>query len=155
MTADYNSAAGGPGSSIRAPGGDSRRPFAPPHSTGGGGSVVNSVQNSYAAGMQPRRASFGEDGEGFAGGGGGGYLSNGANGGVDEAGRNIADVMAHELVVGSLVRLALSAESETAVEVLQVLGHERERARERERLGRGGVGPMEEVVMKVSERGDA
>lgn len=68
---------------------------------------------------------------------------------MDEAGRNIANVMAHELVVSSLVRLALGGGGETAVEVLQVLGHERERARARERLGRGGVGPMEEVVVKV------
>lgn len=62
---------------------------------------------------------------------------------------SMTDVMAHELVVGCLVRLALVAKGETAVEVLSVLGHERGRARVRERLGRGAAGPMEEVVAKV------
>lgn len=57
--------------------------------------------------------------------------------------------MAHELVIGCLVRLALVVEGETAQEVLSVLEQERGRARVRERLGRGAIGPMEEVVAKV------
>lgn len=57
--------------------------------------------------------------------------------------------MAHELVISCLVRLALAVEGETAQEVLSVLEHERGRARVRERLGRGAIGPMEEVVAKV------
>lgn len=61
----------------------------------------------------------------------------------------MTDVMAHELVVGCLVRLALIAEGETAAEVLSVLEHERGRARVRERLGRGAVGSMEDAVTKV------
>lgn len=62
---------------------------------------------------------------------------------------SMTDVMAHELVVGCLVRLALIAEGDTAAQVLSVLERERGRARVRERLGRGAVGPMEEVVAKV------
>lgn len=57
--------------------------------------------------------------------------------------------MAHEVVIGCLVRLALVVEGETAQEVLAVLEQERGRARVRERLGRGAIGPMEEVVAKV------
>lgn len=76
--------------------------------------------------------------------GGGGAASGSSGGG------SMGDVMAHQLVVGCLVRLALGAGSETAGEVIQVLAHERGRARARERLGRGAIGPMEEVVTKVS-----
>lgn len=62
---------------------------------------------------------------------------------------SLTDVMAHELVIGCLVRLALVTEGETAHEVMYVLEHERGRARARERLGREAIGPMEEVVAKV------
>lgn len=61
----------------------------------------------------------------------------------------MTDVMAHEVVIGCLVRLALVVEGDTAQEVLSVLEQERGRARVRERLGRGAIGPMEEVVAKV------
>lgn len=62
---------------------------------------------------------------------------------------SMTDVMAHELAVGCLVRLALVVEGETAVEVGLVLEHELRRARLRERLGQGVVGPMEEIVARV------
>lgn len=81
------------------------------------------------------------------GGGGGGQGGSAAS----LAGRkgSLTDVMAHELVIDCLVRLALVAGGEAANEVLSVLEHERGRAHARERLGRGAIGPMEEVVAKV------
>lgn len=106
----------------------------------------------YAAGQ--RTLGFGGGGGGGGGeddmGEGGGTYPTAAAFSADKG--SMADVMAHELVVGCLVRLALGAEGETAVEVLQVLGHERGRAHARESLGRGAVGPMEEVVAKVRRR---
>lgn len=66
---------------------------------------------------------------------------------------SLTDIMAHEVVIGCLVRLALAVEGETAQEVLSVLGHEQGRARVRERLGRGALGPMEDVVAKVGTQG--
>lgn len=62
---------------------------------------------------------------------------------------SLTDVMAHELVISCLVRLAMVVEGEMAQEVLSVLEHELGRARAREKLGRGAVGPMEDVVAKV------
>ena len=62
---------------------------------------------------------------------------------------SMTDVAAHEVVVGCLVRLALVAGEETALEVVSVLGREKGRARARERLGHGAIGPMEEAVAKV------
>lgn len=63
---------------------------------------------------------------------------------------SMTDVMAHELVVGCLVRLAMVSEGEIAMEVMSVLDDERGRARAREKLGLGAVGPMEEIVAKVN-----
>ncbi|CAM9845843.1 unnamed protein product, partial [Scytosiphon promiscuus] len=81
---------------------------------------------------------------------GGGVGGQGGGSAVSFAGRrgSLTDVMAHELVIDCLVRLALMAEGEAAHEVLSVLEHERGRAHTRERLGRGAIGPMEEVVTK-------
>ncbi|CAM9826933.1 unnamed protein product, partial [Hapterophycus canaliculatus] len=69
---------------------------------------------------------------------------------VSLAGRkgSLTDVMAHELVIDCLVRLALVARGEAAHEVLSVLEQERGRAHAREKLGRGAIGPMEEAVAK-------
>ncbi|CBJ33764.1 expressed unknown protein [Ectocarpus siliculosus] len=112
--------------------------------------------------------SSGSPAAGGGGGGGGGAAAPQGQGGDDggagrEAGGggqwesissisgrtgSLTDVMAHELVIGCLVRLALVTEGETAHEVMSVLEHERGRARARERLGRGAVGPMEEIVAK-------
>ncbi|CAB1120325.1 unnamed protein product [Ectocarpus sp. CCAP 1310/34] len=112
--------------------------------------------------------STGSPAAGGGGGGGGGAAAPQGQGGDDggagrEAGGggqwesissisgrtgSLTDVMAHELVIGCLVRLALVTEGETAHEIMSVLEHQRGRARARERLGRGAIGPMEEVVAK-------
>lgn len=126
---------------------------------GGGGGSSNSAAAAGAGGggggSAVPLAGVGGAGQGFEEGGAGREDGGGGDGHWVSAGSasgrrgSLTDVMAHELVIGCLVRLALVAEGETAQEVLSVLEQERGRARVRERLGRGAMGPMEEVVVKV------
>lgn len=141
QTGDNNSA-GGP-SSIRAP--EDRRTFGPTLAIVAGSTALDNAPsnpvNSGGAFGGRQQPSVGDEA---------GLRGDDVNlSFINDAGNNLTDVMAHELVVGCLVRLALGAEGETAVEVLQVLGREQARARARERLGRDAIGPMEEVVAKV------
>lgn len=109
----------------------------------GGGSSSSAAPPAAGAGQGLEEGGGGRE----QGGGGGGHW--GSAGSASGRRGSLTDVMAHEIVIGCLVRLALVAEGETAQEVLSVLEQERGRAHVRERLGRGAIGPMEEVVAKV------
>lgn len=115
---------------------------------GGGGSSSSPAGGGAGSAVPPGGGAGLEEGGGGRehGGGGGQWGSAGSASGRRGC---LTDVMAHEVVIGCLVRLALVVEGETAQEVLSVLEQERGRARVRERLGRGAIGPMEEVVAKV------
>lgn len=123
----------------------------------GGGSSSSAAAGGGAGSVVPPVGVVGGPGqggeEGAAGREHGGDGNWGASPFVSDRKGNFTDVMAHELVVGCLVRLAIVVEGEMAQEVLSVLEHERGRARVRERLGRGAVGPMEDVVAKVGTGG--
>lgn len=150
---------------LRAPtvtaGGESTGDSADPGGRGGGGGGGEGSHGSVGAagggGVHHATLAGAEAAQGVLGGehdaaparenGGGIGAGGGRAEGVDRGG--MTDVVAHEIVVGCLVRLALVVEGETAVEVLSVLAHERGRARVRDGIGQGAVGPMEQVVAKV------
>eukprot|EP00903_Cladosiphon_okamuranus_P018229 g16768.t1 len=122
---------------------------------GGGGSSSSATAAPAGGGGGYAVPPAGGAGHGLEEGGGGREHGGGGGGGHGVAagsacGRSgsLTDVMAHEVVIGCLVRLALVVEGETAQQVLSVLEQERGRAHVREKLGRGAIGPMEEVVAK-------
>lgn len=117
------------------------------HAGRGGGSSGSPAAAGGGGGAAAPQGQGGNDGAAGREAGGGGQWESISS--ISGRTGSLTDVMAHELVVDSLVRLALVTEGETAHEVMSVLEHERGRARVRERLGRGAIGPMEEAVAKV------